>query len=100
MRCFVLCALVVSIAAPVFAEPQSCTYSLSTLSMIVPGPGGTGTVTTGPGCPWSASSDKSWLTVLTASGVGSGSVTWSAVANTLPYTRLGYLTIGGISIFV
>lgn len=102
MRCVALCALVLWFGAPALAEAQACTYSLSTLSMVVPGQGGTGTVsvTTGPGCPWTAASDRSWLTVLTPSGVGSGTVSWSAVANTLPYQRLGYLTIGGISIFV
>lgn len=102
MRRLLLTALVLSLPAPVFSEPQSCTYSLSTLSMVIPGEGGTGqvTVTTGPGCPWTASSDRTWLTVLTPGGAGSGSISWSAVANTLPYPRLGYLTIGGISIFV
>jgi hypothetical protein len=102
MRRFLLTALVLSLPVPVFAEPQGCSYTLSTPTLIVPGQGGTGqvTVTTGPGCPWTASSDRPWLTVLTPSGVGSGSVSWSAVPNPLPYQRLGYLTIGGINIFV
>lgn len=102
MRCFVLCMLVLSIAAPGFAEEQGCTYSLSTPTLIVPGAGGTGqvSVTTGPGCPWTASSNRSWLTVVTPNGSGSGAVTWSAVPNTLAYERIGYLTVAGISIFV
>jgi fibronectin type III domain protein len=102
MRRLFLTALVLSIPVRAFSEPQACSYSLSTLSMVVPGEGGTGqvTVTTGASCPWTASSDRSWLTVLTPSGAGSGSVSWSAPANTLPYPRLGYLTIAGISIFV
>jgi hypothetical protein len=102
MRGFFVCALVLSSAAPAFAEGQSCTYSLSTRVMVVPGQGGTGevTVTTGAGCPWTASSDRDWLTVLTPSGVGPGTVSWRATANPLAYQRLGYLTIAGISIFV
>jgi hypothetical protein len=93
-------SLLMGLAAPASVDAQ-CSYSLSTRVMTVPGEGGTGgvTVTTAAGCAWAASSDRTWLTVLTPGGVGSGTVTWQAVPNTLPYSRIGYLTIAGISIF-
>ena len=75
---------------------------VSRLTLSIPAAGGTGNVnvTTGAGCSWTASSDRAWLSVQNTTGVGSGPVTWVAVANTLPTQRIGFLTIAGISIFV
>jgi hypothetical protein len=97
-----LAAAFLTIAAPVFAGPQGCTYTLSTLTLIVPAEGGTGTVTVtaGAGCNWAAASDRTWLSVPGNTVVGSGTATWSAVANPLPSQRIGFLTVAGISVFV
>lgn len=57
---------------------------------------GTVTVTAGPACSWTAASSASWLSVDSgASGVGGGSVAYSAAANTTNAARTGTLTIGG-----
>ena len=94
----------VAMAHLAFAEPaeQGCTYTLAPLTLTVPGTGGTGdvSVTTAPGCGWTASSDKPWISIQPASGVGSATLTWTAVVNSLATQRIGYLTIGGRSIFV
>lgn len=97
-----LAAFFLTIPAPVFSETQNCTYTLSTLSLIVPAAGGTGTVsvTTGAGCNWAASGDRTWLSVPGNTGVGSGAATWVAAANPLPTQRIGFLSIAGISVFV
>ncbi len=52
-------------------------------------------VTAPDGCTWTATSNDSWITVLSGtSGTGNGSVTYSVVANGLA-ARTGTLTIGG-----
>jgi Fibronectin type III domain len=101
MRRLIL-AVLVAIAAPVSAEAQNCSYALSTLTVNIPAAGGTGTVrvTTGATCNWTASSDRSWLTVQNPTGTGTANVTWVATANTLATQRIGFLTIGGISVWV
>ncbi len=76
----------------------ACTYSLSPSSQSI-GSGsvnGTLTVTTSPasGCPWTASSNASWLTSSSA-GNGTGTATFSAAANTTGSARSGTLTIAG-----
>jgi hypothetical protein len=69
-----------------------------------PTTGGTGTVavTAGVGCPWTAASNNSWITVTTgASGVGTGTpqtVNYSVAANTDTGFRVGSLTIAGLSL--
>ena len=80
---------------------QGCSFTVLPLTVTVPGAGGSGqvTVTTSPGCAWTAFSVTAWLSVTPASGVGSGSVTWSAPANPLSSQRIGYLTVAGRSIF-
>ena len=68
--------------------PSSSSYAAS---------GGTGsiTVTTGAGCPWTAASGVSWLTITSgASGSGSGTVAYAVASNTGP-DRTGTLSIGG-----
>jgi photosystem II stability/assembly factor-like uncharacterized protein len=57
-------------------NPPSVTFGASTVT-------GSVLVTTQSGCPWSASSNASWLTVTgSGSGNGSGSFSYSATANT------------------
>ena len=99
------CAIGLSLApyaATTAQAEQSCTYTLSPLSITVPGGGGSGqvNVTTGAGCAWTASTGTPWLSITTRTGVGSGVVPWTAVTNTLATQRIGILTIAGRDIFV
>lgn len=80
-----------------------CTYSTtpSTASYTYVGGSDTVTVTATSGCPWTTSSDSSWLAVTTgATGVGNGTVTYSVAATTAPATRTGRLTIAGRTLVV
>ena len=64
---------------------STCTYSISPTTKSFTGSGGTGTVTvtTQTGCPWTASSGVSWLTITSGkSGTGNGTINYSVVANT------------------
>ncbi len=63
---------------------------------------GTATVTAGIGCPWTAASADSWITVTGgSSGTGTGApqtITYSVAANTDSGFRLGSLIIAGLSL--
>jgi hypothetical protein len=74
-----------------------CTFAIAPTSQNMPAPGGTGTVTvtTASGCAWTAASNAPWLTITSgASGIGNGSVGFSAAAN-VAGSRTGTLTIAG-----
>jgi hypothetical protein len=73
-----------------------CSYSVTPTHIDAPLNGGSGqiSVTASSGCAWSAASDQSWLTV-TASGVGSATIDYSAAANSAPQGRSGTITIAG-----
>jgi hypothetical protein len=59
---------------------------------------GTINVTTASGCTWTASSNATWLLVVSgASGNGNGAVSYRAESNPGP-TRTGVLTIAGIEV--
>lgn len=85
---------------PVAAPPPApaCSYGLTPASASFSAAPGTGTVsvTTSPGCPWTATSNVSWISVKTAlaSGTDSGSVTYSVARNT-GSSRTGTLTVAG-----
>jgi hypothetical protein len=105
MRCTALgVVLVTALAGNAFAGPaeQGCSYSVSPLSVSVSGAGGTGQiqVATDAGCAWSASTAVGWLSVSPGNGIGSGTVTWTAAANTLSTQRWSFLTIAGRSVSV
>ena len=73
-----------------------CTFTLSTSTLSVAATGGSGAtnVTAPAGCPWSGSSNDSWITVTGgASGNGNGSTGFSVAANPNPTARSGTLTI-------
>lgn len=83
-------------------QGQACTYGLSATSQSVPPAGGTGTVTVAAGdqCPWTATSNASWLTITSgATGAGTGTVTFAAAAQSGP-PRTGTLTIAGLTFTV
>jgi hypothetical protein len=75
-----------------------CTYSISPLSQSFSSSGGTGSVsvTTQSGCSWNATSNASWITIISGnSGSGNGTVLYSAAANTGSSSRTGTMTIAG-----
>jgi len=79
------------------APPASCSYSLSPKNDNAPVLGGTGTVDvdTTNACPWTASSNASWITVTSgASGTGDGRVGYLVLPN-IGGSRSGTLTIAG-----
>jgi hypothetical protein len=89
-----------TIAGQTFTVNQAsgCSISISPTSASVPADGvknNAVSVTAGAGCAWTATSNASWLTVMSgASDSGNGTVRYSADATTGP-ARSGTLTIGG-----
>ncbi len=78
----------------------SCTYSFSPSSGGVAADATTSTVNvnTQAGCPWTAVSNNSYLTVTSgASGTGPGLVTYSLTANPSTFARPATLTIAGLT---
>jgi Putative binding domain, N-terminal/Viral BACON domain len=78
-------------------QGSGCAISIAPTSANVPAAGGTGSVavTTAAGCPWSAASSASWLTITSgANGSGNGTVQYSAAA-TGSVARSATITIGG-----
>jgi Putative binding domain, N-terminal len=84
------------------SQSAPCTYAISPISQTVPKSSGTGgpvSVTTQVGCPWTAVSKVSWITVTSgANGTGNGTVTFSVAANDTGGSRNGEIAIAG-SIF-
>ncbi|HXV85950.1 MAG TPA: BACON domain-containing protein, partial [Gemmatimonadales bacterium] len=81
------------------AATPNCHYSLSASSRRFPAAGGTGTVTVSvsSGCPWTAVSTVTWITIATgASGNGTGTVHFAVGANG-GGSRSGKIAIAGKS---
>ena len=80
-------------------EPTpTCAYTISPASSSTGSEGGAVavTVTTTPGCAWTATSANGWITVTAgATGTGPGSVTYSVDANASTSARTGALTVAG-----
>ncbi|MGH9311260.1 MAG: BACON domain-containing protein, partial [Vicinamibacterales bacterium] len=76
-------------------QSEGCVYTLSPSSHEVGGAGGSGavTVTTGPGCPWTAESGVGWLTLSGDRGTGPGSISFNVAATNA--ARTGSATIAG-----
>ena len=82
---------------------SSCSAALSATNIAVSGDGTVGTVavTTGPACPWVASSSQHWITIQSGtSGTGSGTVSYQVAANSTPAPRTGRLLISGQSVTI
>ncbi|MFY9557501.1 MAG: BACON domain-containing carbohydrate-binding protein, partial [Blastocatellia bacterium] len=82
---------------------NSCSYSVAPLNHAFTASGGTGsaTVTTTPGCLWSASSNANWIVITSgATGTGNGTVIYSVAANTSPVSRNGTLLVAGQTVFI
>ena len=81
------------------AAAAACSYSLSSAQASFGGAGGTGSVnvSAGAGCPWTARSNVSWVTLTGGtSGSGSGVVAYTVAAYPGPAkNRSGTLTIAG-----
>lgn len=76
-------------------SPASATYTASASTA------GSVTVTTQTGCSWTAKSGASWLTITSGStGSTSGTVVFSAIANTSTSSRTTTVTIGGKTLTV
>jgi RHS repeat-associated protein len=78
-------------------HPSSCGYSLDITSAPASENGGPGAfnLTTGAGCPWTASSNAGWLTITSAtSGAGPAPINYSVTANS-GQQRVGVITVGG-----
>ncbi|MEN3334194.1 MAG: hypothetical protein V7641_3559 [Blastocatellia bacterium] len=67
---------------------SGCTYSAGPANQNFTGDAGTGSVnvtTPNDACPWTATSDNSWITITAgSSGTGNGTVNFSVAANTTP----------------
>jgi uncharacterized protein (TIGR03437 family) len=75
-----------------------CAYSLAPTTQAIAAAGGVGTiaVTTGPGCPWTATSSATWVTVrIGAASNGPGQVSYSVAANSSTASRTATVTVGG-----
>jgi len=87
----------------VFTLRTPCTYSISPTSLNFTFNGGTSTinVTTQAGCPWTSTSNVSWISVTNGnSGTGNGTVSYSVANNSVSSPRSGTLTIGGLTFTV
>ncbi len=91
---------VATIAGQTFPITQEaaagCNYSLSTTEVSFSENGGSQTidVTVQTGCPWTATSNNSWITIDTGdSGTGSGSVTFTVSANNTASARVGTVVV-------
>lgn len=81
---------------------SACRYDVSPASRTVPAAGGTGEfdVASSADCPWTASSNASWITVTSGpGGSGNGRVSFSAAANNGP-ERAGTLSVAGQTVTV
>ncbi|HEX5070450.1 MAG TPA: BACON domain-containing carbohydrate-binding protein [Vicinamibacterales bacterium] len=80
-------------------QSSGCTFSINPTSQNLSKNAQTGTtitVTAGAGCPWTAVSNDSFITVETgASGTGNGTVTFSVSNNNTGNARTGTITIAG-----
>jgi hypothetical protein len=79
-----------------------CAVSLSSSWSSWPADGGQGFVTLSspPGCQWTASTDVAWLTPTADPGSGPGSVGYGVAPNTTGQPRTGTITIGGARVQV
>ncbi len=83
-------------------ESLSCPFSLGSSGQSFGAAGGTATfsVTTNPGCGWSATSGAAWLGVTPASGNGSASISVTATSNPDAGSRAAQVMIGGLAFTV
>ena len=92
---------VLGIAFTVTQSGLACTYNISVgaITAVSGGFNGSVAVTAPAGCPWTASSNASWLSVTSgSSGTGNGTVLFFAASNPNNSSRTGTLTIAGFNL--
>ncbi len=92
------CVVTMSSPRSVTASFEACTVAVSPDGTAAPASGATGsfTVTSGPGCSWSASPNVTWIRVINgSSGIGPGAVTYVVDANTSASQRTGSIVVSG-----
>ncbi len=73
----------------------SCSFTFTPASASIPSGAGTYSVAVATPCTWNATSNSSWITIVSgASGSGNGTVTYSVTANTSTKARGGSIIIG------
>jgi hypothetical protein len=85
------------------SQSVACVYAISPTTHTFEKSGGTGSVsvTTQPGCAWTAVSNDDWITVTSgSSGTGNGSVKYTVAQNSTGNNRIGTLTIAGLTFTV
>lgn len=96
----------ISVSGETFTVNQAgvCSYSITPTSQTFDKKARTGltvTVQTVVGCPWTATSNTSWITIQNGgSGSGDGQVTYSITQNSTSASRVGTLTIAGLTFTV
>lgn len=78
----------------------SCSYSISPTSDVFSAAASNGTIsiTSPSGCPWTAQSNASFISLTSASsGSGTGFVTFSVTANSTTAVRTGTITVAGLT---
>lgn len=82
---------------------SDCTYSISPTRATYSASGGTGRidVTAEPGCPWTVSDNSPWITITSADGAGTGTVTYSVAPYVgKPKKRNGTITVAGQTVTI
>ena len=74
----------------------TCSYGISPAGQGFSLSTGSSTITVSSNCPWTATSNASWISIVSgASGTGNGTVTYSVAANAGAQARSGTLTVAG-----
>jgi len=78
------------------SQTEGCTFAIAPPSFTTGAAGGSNVVavTAGPGCPWTASSDVTWISIATGAGTGNGTVPFTVSPSNGP-ARTGTLTVAG-----
>ena len=91
---------VVAIADQIFTVNQSsgvCSYTVTPLNINSDGIATNGTISVGTvsGCPWSATSTNTWISINGGTGAGSGTPNFSLSANLGQVARTGAIMVAG-----
>ncbi len=81
----------------------TCSYSIDHSQLNFPASGGSDSIAVSApsGCPWTATSNTSWISLTSgSSGNGNGAVVYSVSANTAAQSQSGTLTVAGQSFSV
>ena len=87
-----------SLTAPTHSK---CSLGVTSVPVSFPSVGGAGTlsITTSRECPWSITTDESWISISgDASGQGSASVPYAVAENPAPLARSGAVDVGAVTI--